>query len=132
VLLLLAIREKVMTTDNSSNKDREWEERTLCSDESCIGIIGADGRCNECGKPHTGDPVVEDEDPDEDPTLVPDKLLDKIDADEMDGDLDMDDPEEGDSHWADRILCRDDNCIGIIGPDGRCKECGKPLDEDED
>lgn len=26
----------------------------------------------------------------------------------------------------DRVLCLDDNCIGIIGPDGRCTECGQP------
>lgn len=26
-----------------------------------------------------------------------------------------------------RILCRDGNCIGIIGTDGLCKECGMPL-----
>lgn len=34
-------------------------------------------------------------------------------------DLNDDDLEE-------RVLCLDDNCIGIIGPDGRCTECGKP------
>ncbi len=27
-----------------------WENRTLCSDEACIGIIGPNGRCKECGK----------------------------------------------------------------------------------
>ncbi|MDR3204045.1 MAG: hypothetical protein LBV23_04810 [Deltaproteobacteria bacterium] len=26
------------------------KKRQLCSDESCIGIIGADGLCVECGK----------------------------------------------------------------------------------
>jgi hypothetical protein len=31
-----------------------------------------------------------------------------------------------DDDWQDRVLCSDGNCIGIIGPDGRCKECGKP------
>ena len=29
----------------------DWENRVLCSDESCIGVIGPDGRCKECGKP---------------------------------------------------------------------------------
>ncbi|MBU0513836.1 MAG: hypothetical protein KJ621_03595 [Proteobacteria bacterium] len=29
--------------------------RRLCSDGMCIGIIGADGRCKECGKPYAGD-----------------------------------------------------------------------------
>jgi len=25
-----------------------------------------------------------------------------------------------------RVLCSDGNCIGVIGPDGRCKVCGQP------
>ena len=28
--------------------------------------------------------------------------------------------------FSERILCGDGNCIGVIGPDGRCKECGRP------
>ncbi len=36
-------------------KDIEWEKRTLCSDGNCTGVIGADGRCKECGKPYEGD-----------------------------------------------------------------------------
>jgi hypothetical protein len=32
--------------------------------------------------------------------------------------------------WSQRVLCSDGNCIGVIGPDGRCKECGKPLQEE--
>lgn len=31
-----------------------------------------------------------------------------------------------DASFADRILCSDGTCIGVIGPDGKCKECGKP------
>ena len=30
--------------------DDTWENRTLCVDESCIGIVGPDGRCKECGE----------------------------------------------------------------------------------
>jgi hypothetical protein len=115
-----------MATDTSDNKDREWEERTLCSDESCIGIIGPDGRCKECGKPYAGKPVDADEAPDDVLSLEPDKLFDEADEAERADD------EDEDTHWADRILCRDESCIGVIGPDGYCKECGKPLDEDED
>ncbi|MCB2186664.1 MAG: zinc ribbon domain-containing protein [Deltaproteobacteria bacterium] len=29
-------------------------ERVACSDGNCIGIIGEDGKCVECGKPYTG------------------------------------------------------------------------------
>ena len=31
--------------------DEDWEKRVLCSDEACIGVIGPDGKCKECGKP---------------------------------------------------------------------------------
>jgi len=27
-------------------------ERVACSDGLCIGIIGVDGKCTECGRPH--------------------------------------------------------------------------------
>lgn len=45
-------------------------------------------------------------------------------------------PVKGGDDWDSRILCSDGTCIGIIGPDGKCKECGKPYrpgaeDEDE-
>jgi hypothetical protein len=38
--------------ENNTQADLEWEQRTLCSDESCIGVIGPDGLCKECGKPY--------------------------------------------------------------------------------
>ncbi len=34
--------------------------------------------------------------------------------------------EKEEDPFEDRILCSDGTCIGVIGPDGRCKECGKP------
>ncbi len=33
-----------------------------------------------------------------------------------------------DTEWEQRVLCSDDNCIGVIGPDGNCKECGKKIE----
>ena len=33
----------------------DFDSRKLCSDGTCIGVIGADGRCRECGKPYTGE-----------------------------------------------------------------------------
>ena len=112
------------TTPNTPT-DKEWEQRTLCSDESCIGVIGSDGRCKECGKPYAGElkqtgvPVAADE-----------EIQIKAAAPDSD-DTQMDDPdatdEEGipDAEWGDRTLCSDESCIGVIGPDGLCKECGK-------
>ena len=113
--------------ENKNQTDLEWEQRTLCSDESCIGVIGPDGHCKECGLPYTGEPsenieetaaeadfeeIVEDEDADED--------MEEFSEDE--------DAALTDLEWEQRTLCSDESCIGVIGPDGRCKECGKPYD----
>jgi hypothetical protein len=49
-----ALGEPMENVDKKSQSDLEWENRTLCSDESCIGVIGPDGRCKECGKPFKG------------------------------------------------------------------------------
>ena len=36
---------------------------------------------------------------------------------------------EGDGDdWSNRRLCPDGNCIGVIGSDGKCKECGRPAE----
>ena len=35
------------------------DSRKLCSDGTCIGVIGPDGRCKECGKPYTGEPEMD-------------------------------------------------------------------------
>lgn len=34
----------------------DWENRRLCSDGNCIGVINEQGMCNICGKPYTGEP----------------------------------------------------------------------------
>jgi hypothetical protein len=40
------------TPPAADNDVIDWDQRTLCSDESCIGVLGPDGRCKECGKPY--------------------------------------------------------------------------------
>ena len=39
--------------------------------------------------------------------------------------------ERHENGWENRILCSDESCIGVIGPHGQCKECGKPYNADE-
>jgi rubredoxin len=126
--------------DEETPMDLEWEQRTLCSDESCIGVIGPDGRCKECGLPYTGgssenieqtpaesdfEDVAEDEDADENEDVAEDEDVDE-DMEEFSEDGDEETPT--DFEWEQRTLCSDESCIGVIGPDGRCKECGKPYD----
>ena len=105
-----------LNTEEENARDDDWENRILCSDENCIGVIGPDGRCKECGKaykdkePQAGemDTAPSDAAPQEDPDVKP--------ATRFDDD------------WENRTLCSDESCIGVIGPDGCCKECGKPYE----
>ena len=127
-----------------SEADQEWESRLLCSDGNCIGVIGTDGRCKECGKPYDENEETyqyenkEEEIPDahlseenmisdeknfypEDPEML------NINTDEIETETASE--SESESDWDKRILCSDGNCIGVIGPDGRCKECGKHYED---
>lgn len=105
-----------------------WEDRVLCSDESCIGVIGPDGRCKECGRPYEGKwPAAPQSGQAPGQSVDADEPVDS----EADGDaiVESDSPdtsEKGDDEWSTRTLCPDESCIGVIGPDGRCKECGRP------
>ena len=110
----------MIDSSKRSKVDIEWENRVLCSDESCIGVVGPDGRCQECGLSYEGEftPVAEVNDyPDSEDNMP--EALDEFP--EEDGD------DDGDIDWENRTLCVDESCIGVIGPDGRCKECGKPF-----
>ncbi len=121
------------TAAKKSRVDIDWDNRVLCSDGNCIGVIGSDGNCKECGKPYEGklpwqigsepsgpSPEVSDQ-PD-----LPDEEEEAV----VDTERDTDGKTQDDSDWENRKLCSDGNCIGVIGTDGRCKECGKPYEGD--
>ncbi len=116
-----------------SEAELEWERRLLCSDEACIGTIGPDGRCKECGKPYEGSlPQGIDQPIDAEAAEDPDRNADNAWVEDT-GRFDGEEAEEeadavGDDEWSRRVLCSDESCIGVIGPDGRCKECGKPYE----
>jgi hypothetical protein len=112
-----------MPNKNKSQADLDWENRTLCLDESCIGVIGPDGRCKECGKPYDGF-VYQTADTEETDTPDVPAVSDERGSEATDPDLD-----DTDTDWENRTLCADESCIGVIGPDGRCKECGLPFKE---
>ncbi|RZB30217.1 MAG: hypothetical protein SRB1_02497 [Desulfobacteraceae bacterium Eth-SRB1] len=108
-----------------SQIDIEWKNRVLCSDEGCIGVIGPDGRCNECGKIYEGHENSSDNESRQataesrpEPETEPDSR-EAIEEKEETIQTDIY------SEWKNRVLCSDEGCIGVIGPDGRCKECGK-------
>ena len=117
-----------MSKSDKSQADQEWEARTLCSDDGCIGIIGPDGRCLECGRPYDGD-LPENFAAATSPleTAADEKQADEANdaiAPHTAG-LAPETPQAVDDEWAARELCPDESCIGVIGPDGRCLECGR-------
>ena len=112
--------------EKKSRADLEWEMRRLCADESCIGVVGPDGRCKECGLPFEGplpDPDSQSLAEAEEPASVPEENDSEAAAEPEESDAAM---SQSDLEWEKRTLCIDESCIGVVGPDGRCKECGKP------
>jgi hypothetical protein len=138
--------ENDTTVQEDLEADPEWEKRVLCSDGNCIGVIGPDGRCKECGKPYDGPEQIYDPDDNEqeiydsppDEGLISDEqdfspedsdnYNNHFDKSSTETDSESEPESESESEWDKRILCSDGNCIGVIGPDGRCKECGKPYE----
>jgi hypothetical protein len=110
---------KAAGTPDAADPASDWDNRRLCSDGSCIGVIGPDGRCKECGKLHSVDagdvppPAVFAA-----PAAAPGTRFKATVV-----------AAEADDDWESRRLCSDGSCIGVIGPDGRCKECGRPYSD---
>jgi hypothetical protein len=93
----------------------DFAARELCHDGACIGVIGPDGLCKECGKPS--------------PTLTQNpRNRGMVTPEEGEADLPEDDAFAGE----DRKLCPDGACVGVIGPDGTCTECGRAPAEAQD
>lgn len=114
--------------------DKEWKQRTLCSDGNCIGVIGADGRCKVCGLRYEGqvpsfskEETSADDGSDDFAADMP-----NTENDPANTELSSLDEAEIDEEWEGRTLCIDESCIGIIGPDGKCKECAKPHPDHSD
>src|SRR5690348_15059099 len=86
----------------------EWDQRQLCPDGACVGVIGPDGTCKVCGRaaPNWGDerkrglidPPDEDAGDDDD-DLDDDELA--ADGDGADGDGDEYDDDDDDDDAAD-------------------------------
>jgi hypothetical protein len=99
----------------------DTRSRRLCPDGSCIGVIGGEGRCKVCGLADRegsagAETSVRGVVPDEDPSEVAD--LDRASADAP----------EGTGFDPGRKLCVEGSCLGVVGADGRCSECGRSAD----
>jgi hypothetical protein len=96
------------------DKNEDWDKRTLCIDESCIGTIGPDGKCRECGKPYDASKI---------PAATTETNKDQ--AEPIDDSQKSTESTVTDEEWEKRVLCSDESCTGTIGQDGHCRECGK-------
>jgi hypothetical protein len=107
-----------MSDDANPHASDDFEplERELCTQGTCIGLIGPDGFCKECGRPGRTTGV----DPRSQGLRAYDEIASELEAAVLQGDLPPA-PED----FTDRSLCPDGSCIGVIGSDGRCKECGR-------
>ena len=90
--------------------------RRLCADGSCIGVIGTDGKCKVCGLPDRGGASAD---------AAP---AGEVDEDQALASEDAADSTAGPGFDPSRKLCVEGSCIGVIGPDGRCTECGRGSD----
>jgi hypothetical protein len=83
--------------------------RRLCADGSCVGVIGDDGRCRECGRTEAQAAAGE----------APVQAADAGDAapGEAGG--------EAGGFDSARRLCDDGSCVGVVGDDGVCRVCGR-------
>jgi len=133
----------------------DWHDRQLCSDGACVGVLDDAGVCRVCGtkspdwRPSASDaalaavaaemastadagmlaslkpaPKVQVDDDEDDDGDDDDDAGDDSDDDDSDDD-DDDDDDADDDDGAQRALCPDGACVGLIGKDGTCKVCGK-------
>jgi hypothetical protein len=99
----------------------EWENRELCPDGGCVGLIGKSGTCSVCGRKGSGTVVAAAE----------------PETGEREGESDAEPDAEapapapkaesalGGGEWDQRKLCPDGACVGVIGAKGRCSVCGR-------
>lgn len=130
----------------------DLDSRNPCLDDACTGVLDGQGRCGTCGRqatpeelsglalagPTGPDPSSGDFDEPEGQA----RIVAAVDmeggepsapatADAATGGSSVDPGDGADLDGGfdpGRRLCPDGSCIGVIGPDGRCKVCGQADD----
>jgi hypothetical protein len=110
--------------------------RRLCPDGDCVGLIGPGGTCRVCGKADDGPPGLgagafgggcasDAPDFDDENFVGDDRAV--VAAGEV-GRREVEAAVAAEQHAfnPNRVLCLDGSCVGVIGPDGKCTECGRP------
>jgi hypothetical protein len=98
-----------------TDEDFDPATRQLCPDGNCTGVLDEAGVCKVCGA--RGAPA---------PAGTSGEASDAADAAGAAGaEAPAASDGAGDDEITTRQLCPDGACIGIIGPDGKCKVCGR-------
>jgi hypothetical protein len=115
-----------MSSSPSETDKFDASRRRLCPDGACVGLLDDAGTCKECGLTASGERV-------ELAAATPDFTDELDEADNAE--LEEAEPVETTGAPAlpagsggfdpKRRLCPDGACVGVLGPDGRCKVCGQ-------
>jgi hypothetical protein len=101
-------------TEDATPETFDPTRRRLCADGACVGVIGADGRCGECGRTEAQAEAGEE------PAATGDFGSEPLAADAgAAGGI------TSDGFDPNRRLCTDGACVGVIGDDGVCRVCGR-------
>jgi hypothetical protein len=105
-------------------------KRRLCPDGACVGVLGADGRCSVCQRPAGASAAWASEvDRDASESDASDSNARASDAGASSSTSPMASglsaSEVSSGFDANRRLCDDGSCVGIVGADGICGTCGK-------
>ena len=99
-----------------------WDQREVCPDGACLGVIGADGLCKVCGRTalNWGDERQRGR-------VAEEPVAEETAAASAEAAPGRADPEDdtADYEWTRRQVCPDGACIGVVGASGACKVCGK-------
>lgn len=86
-----------------------WEERMLCPNESCIGVLSIQKKCSLCGWDQASASFL----PLENASLEQKKTEESLES-----------LEEREEDFSDRQLCPNDRCIGVLNQNNQCPLCG--------
>lgn len=112
----------------------EPEQRFLCVNDLCIGLVGSDSCCRICHRLNPEAKAYAAAQPAVSALVaaVEQQVEPKLDAASNASPSAPDLPDhdaassEASDDFAERLLCSDPTCIGVLGSDGHCRECGKP------
>jgi hypothetical protein len=88
--------------------------RRLCPDGSCVGVIGADGRCSVCERPPGAAAQAAADEESDSGTAAAAEPSESASAGESPSGFNPA-----------RRLCDDGSCVGVVGADGACGTCGR-------